>query len=74
MTPEQVKQMIENDPDFIASKRYSYSLAKLLERYPDGCPDRVIATVLQMSEEEVEVLYQKIVYKLRHHMKVDDSL
>lgn len=71
MTPEEMKHMIETDPDYIASKRYSYSLASLLERYPDGCPDRIIATVLQMSEEEVEASYQTIVQKLRNLMKVD---
>lgn len=68
---QDVTFMIENDPNYIASKRYSYSLSKLLERYPDGCPDRIIATVLQLSEEEVEQRYQKIILKLRKSMKVD---
>lgn len=71
MTPEEVKNMIDTDPDYIASKRYGYSLTALLERYPDGCPDRIIATVLQMSEEEVDAMYQNIVQKLRKIMKVD---
>jgi len=71
MTPEEMKHMIETDPDYIASKRYGYSLNTLLERYPDGCPDRIIANVLQMSEEEVETAYQGIVRKLRSLMKVD---
>jgi hypothetical protein len=71
MNSEQIKNMIETDPDYIASKRYGYSLAALLERYPDGCPDRIIATVLQMTEEEVEYAYQSIVKKLRRLMKVD---
>jgi hypothetical protein len=71
MTPEEEIYMIENDPDYIASKRYGYSLALLLQRYPEGCPDRIIATVLQMSEQEVEIVYKKIIQKLQTLMKVD---
>ena len=63
--------MIDTDPDYIASKRFDYSLAKLLERYPDGCPDRVIAAVLLIEEHEVEQCYNRIVEKLRRMMKVD---
>lgn len=65
------KIMIETDPDYIASKRFDYSLNKLLERYPDGCPDRIIATALMIDEEEVEILYQNIVLKLRSIMGVE---
>lgn len=70
MTDEQ-KKMVATHPDYIASKRFGYSLAKLQERYPDGCPDRIIALVLLMDEAEVEALYQKIVQKLQLQMKVD---
>lgn len=74
LTPEQMKQLIENDPDFIASKRYNYSLKMLLERYPEGCPDRIVASALQLEEEEIDAIYQEIVKKLRKAMKVNDSL
>ncbi len=75
MKPEEnVKDMIENDPNYVASKRFDYSLTKLLERYPDGCPDRVIASALMMTEEEVESRYQMIVRRLRRHMRVAVSL
>lgn len=63
--------MIDTDPDYISSKRFDYSLEKLLERYPDGCPDRVIASVLLIEEQEVEQYYVRIVEKLRRMMKVD---
>lgn len=63
--------MIDTDPDYIASKRFSYSLTKLLERYPDGCPDRVTASVLLIEEHEVEQFYNRIVEKLRRLMKID---
>lgn len=65
------ESMIDTDPDYIASKRFDYSLGKLLERYPDGCPDRVIAAVLLIEEREVEQYYTRIVEKLRRMMKVD---
>lgn len=74
MNDEEAKQMLETDIDWIAAKRFDNSLKKLLERYPDGCPDRIIATVLLLEEHEVEERYQRIVRKLRRLMRVDDSL
>jgi len=74
MNKENTKYMIANDPEYIASKRFNYSLSKLIERYPDGCPDRVIANALQMSENEIEDLYKCIIVKLRKFMKVENSL
>jgi hypothetical protein len=70
VTTSQAKQLIESDPDFIYSKRFNYSLAELQKRYPDGCPDRIIAAVLMITEDDVEAIYQKIVVKLRNAMGV----
>lgn len=56
---------IMEDPDYIDIKRFDFSLKKLLERYPDGCPNRIIAKALDISEEEVEAKYEEIVQKLR---------
>lgn len=71
MSFEDEQKMISTDPDYISSKRFDYSLEKLLERYPDGCPDRVIASVLMIDETEVEQSYARIVEKLRKMMKID---
>jgi hypothetical protein len=68
MTTAQAKALIESDPDFIYSKRFNYSLKELQLRYPDGCPDRIIAAVLMITEDDVEAVYQKIVLKLRNCM------
>jgi len=57
--------MLAQDPDFILSKRFGFSLAKLMTRYPDGAPDNVIAGALGMTEEQVENRYQEIVKILR---------
>lgn len=59
------RKKIETDPDFIALKRFGYSLAVLVERHPEGVPDKMIAQALLISEAEVEELYEKAVASLR---------
>lgn len=59
------------DEDFIAIRRYNYSLKKLLEKYPDGAPNKVIAQALAIDEEDVENLYNLTVAKLRRLMGVE---
>lgn len=71
MTTEEALKRINSDPDFVAIKRYDYSLAKLLERFPDGAPDRTIAQALLIAEDDVERLYADIVARLRERMKVE---
>jgi hypothetical protein len=44
----------------------------MLERYPNGVPDRIIAQALLISETEVEEMYQKIIVKLKDKMKIHD--
>jgi hypothetical protein len=56
---------LANDPDFICSKRFDFSLAKLLERYPGGAPDSVIAQALGIPEEQVESRWARVVGILR---------
>lgn len=68
---EDEKMKIESDPDFIALKRFGFSLDKLSKRYPDGAPTHIIAAALLLSEEEIEIMYQEIVSKLRTRMKVE---
>lgn len=70
-TPEDdVRGLLCTDPDYIYCPRFDYSLAKLMERYPDGAPDRLIAQVLLITEEEVEASYQTVVMKLRKTLGV----
>lgn len=58
------------DPDYVAIKRFSYSLEALLQRYPDGCPDHVVAAALIMNEGDVPAMYDRIVARLRQLMGV----
>ena len=67
---QDVQKMLEESPDFINIKRYGNSLAKLEERYPDGCPDHIIAKALNLTEEQAEIRYQQIVTCLRSEMGV----
>lgn len=59
------RKKIETDPDFIALKRFGYSLAVLVERHPEGVPDKMIAQALGIAEEEIEPLYERAVLNLR---------
>jgi hypothetical protein len=69
MSIDEIKQRIAKDPDFINLKRFDYSLKKLLERYPEGAPVNVISQALMIPEEDLEVLYENILVKLRKVIK-----
>jgi len=72
MTEEEARRKVNEDPDFVHTKRYEYSLALLEERYPDGAPDNIIANALMIEEEEVEVEYDRVVEKMRDLMGVEE--
>jgi hypothetical protein len=72
MNEEEARKKVNEDPDFVNSKRYDYSLQKLEERYPDGAPDNVIANALMIEEKEVEPEFDKVVVKLREKMGVEE--
>jgi hypothetical protein len=67
---EQTRSKLENDPDFIAIKRFGFSLDAISERYPEGCPKHIIGKALLLSDDEIDALYDKIVLSLREKMKV----
>ena len=73
MMIQEIRKKVEEDPDFVNLKRFDYSLAKLLERYPDGCPAHVVAHALAMTEEDAEDLYAVAVAKLKILMGVKDN-
>jgi hypothetical protein len=62
---------IEDEEDYISSSRYDNSIKKIREKYPNGCPDHVIATVLEQTEEWVKKMYQKVISNLRKRMKAE---
>lgn len=71
MTEQEMREAIQTDPDFVASKRHNYSRKELEERYPVACPDNVIAAALMLADEaEVNRLYEEAVLVLRESMGV----
>ena len=62
--------LLKNDPNFICNKRYKNSLAVVEARYPDGAPDHVVAACLQLTEDEMKMLYEQIISCLREGMGV----
>ncbi len=69
-TEEVIKRIHEED-DFINIKRFNYSLANAQARFPEGAPNKVIASALLVNEEDVPTIYQAIIQKLRTLLKID---
>ena len=69
MSQEEINRRIEEDADFVALKRFDYSLDNVIRRYPDGTPSHVIARALCMTEEQVRATWVSIVQKLRNTMR-----
>jgi hypothetical protein len=59
------QERLETEPDFILIRRFDYSLKRLVERYPEGAPDRIIAQALGIEEHEVQEIYRGVVLKLK---------
>ena len=67
---EDIQKRLETEEDFINLRRYGFSLKVLLDKYPNGCPDHIIAAALNLTEDELEIHHQKIISCLRHQMVV----
>ena len=64
-----LKNKIMNDDDFIYCPRLGNSLAKLIEKNPDGIDDERIEKVLLMTSKELEATYLSALEKLRKAVK-----
>lgn len=73
LSKEEIRFQVNNNPDFIALSSFEYSLDKLLNKYPDGVPMKVIARALAMTEEQVEALYKRAIDKLRVGMRIQQN-
>jgi hypothetical protein len=71
VTTEEVIQRINSDPEFVNLKRFEYSLAQVMERFPEGAPDRTIAQALMIAEDDVSRLYNEIIERLRVQLKIE---
>lgn len=61
---------ITDDPEYVDLPRFSNSVERVLERYPDGAPTKIVAQGLHMTEAQVDATYERIVRKLRRLMGV----
>lgn len=67
---DEARSRVLSEYDFVKAKRMDNSLAVVEEKYPEGAPDHVIAALLAITVEEVEVEDRAITDKLRRLMKV----
>lgn len=67
---DDIKGLILQDEDFIYCPRLGNSLKKLIEKNPDGIDDERIAKVLLMTEEEVQVTFNKAIEKIKNVLKL----
>lgn len=78
MTPkyskEEIKKLIQENEDFINSKKYRYSLNRYEQQREkqrqESAPDSIIAHLLCMTPEEVQQVYKGAVHKIRQFMKI----
>ena len=68
---DKMKELLNTEEDFIASKRFNYSLKEFCERYPNGAPDKTITSGLMLNEQEVKEMYNNIVLKIRALLKIN---
>ncbi len=71
MTSNEARERLATEPDFIYSKRFEFSLKKLLDRYPEGAPTKVIAQSLMLTEDELQELEASIIIKIRQGLQVE---
>lgn len=71
---EAQRRRFETVPDFIAMKRFGYSLARCEERYPvdEGGlqDDKAVAQAAALEESQVQIELDRIAGELRHLMNV----
>lgn len=67
----ELRKRVNEEPDFINSKRYDYSLRKYKDKNEKEAPDNIIAYFLCMTPQEVTDTYNSAVEKARRFMKLD---
>lgn len=71
LSREEIQVKLANDPDFINSPKHSYSLESLTDANPNGVNDRFAASLLAMSLEDFQALFQAAIKKYRRFFKID---
>lgn len=53
-----LKTRIMSELDFIVNSRFSNSLKLIMNRYPEGVPEHIIAKSLMLAPSEISVLHK----------------
>ncbi len=62
--------LIHTFPDWVNAKRFNYSLQNMIDRYPDGCSNRLIAVALNLPHESrVDKIYAAAIKKIRKRLE-----
>jgi c-di-GMP-related signal transduction protein len=69
--PENIKERIETEEDFINSKKHGYSLQHFLDASPSGTTDNIIAYFLKIKVSDVKDLYESAIRKIRQKLKIE---
>jgi len=71
LSEKEIKQRILTDPDFIWSRKYSFSLKKLLKKEKIKLTDKTIAQFLKLTLDEFDSIYNNIIYKLKSNLSIN---
>lgn len=69
---DEIWRRLNTEPDFVCLPRYGGSLKRVLARYPDGAPDKVVADAMQISVSDLQRLLATAVQKLRAQFDAPD--
>lgn len=70
---QDIAKRVNDEEDYIRCKKFSNSLNKFVANFPDGVDNSVIARILMIPEDQIEVIYNEAVLKLRAEMVQKDE-
>jgi hypothetical protein len=65
-----IRKKISEDEDFVHSPKFDNSVRKVINKNPNGLDDSKIADMLCIKVEEVELLFQSAIKKIRQKLKI----
>jgi hypothetical protein len=68
-----LKEKVINDPDYIYSPKYDFSLKKFIYRHDEGVENTHAAKVLLMEPDEIDKIYERAIKNLQEIMKGESN-
>lgn len=75
-TPQEeldLRQRIDTERDFVALPRYGNSIQRVIDKFPNGVPEHLTARALRMSPRQLQMLWGRILRKLRVVLDVEEE-